>query len=286
MKTPSLLIRLPNWVGDVIMSLPTLAVLEQLGLEITCLGKPWIKDLLAAYNYRCVILSADKDDTIEQVRATGIEYALCLPNSFSSALLFKRAGIKAFGYKADWRSWFLYKGFKLEKNQHQVDLYLNLAKQMVAALGLSWPEQVGNTPALQLTPDALAKAGKMLESINKPFNVFCPLAIGTYNSQPKVWPGWQHLDREFFSEQKTVISCPGPGELAETQKVLPHATIVDQLSLSEMAAVMSQAEHVYSNDSGPMHIAAAVGAKVTAYFGPSDPTNFAPRDRGVEVVRW
>ena len=45
---PSLIIRLPNWVGDVIMALPALQSLQQSGIELLLFGKPWANDLLAA----------------------------------------------------------------------------------------------------------------------------------------------------------------------------------------------------------------------------------------------
>ena len=57
---------------------------------------------------------------------------------------------------------------------------------------------------------------------------------------------------------------------------MPDATIISGLNLGTYAALLAQAEQVIANDSGPMHIAAAVGAKTLGLFGVTDPLRTSP----------
>lgn len=287
MAENKLLVRLPNWVGDVVMALPSIEALHAAGFELICLGRPWINDLLSAYDFHCLSLSADFDDTLAQIDERHLEYALCFPNSLSSAWLFKRAKLKTFGYRGDWRRLLLYKSWPQPKELHQVRQYLALAKHTAEQLGLEWPAEVNEIPQLKLSAAAKQKAQQLIAEIAQPFEIACPLAVGTYNGQSKIWPHWQAFGEQCQRENKTLVCCPGPGELQQTEEVLPQAKILDQLSLSEMAAVMTHAQRVHANDSGPMHIAAAVGAPLTAHFGPSDPNLTGPlRSQNVEMIKW
>jgi ADP-heptose:LPS heptosyltransferase len=61
--------------------------------------------------------------------------------------------------------------------------------------------------------------------------------------------------------------------------------IAGRLDLPALAAVLEQLDVLVTGDTGPMHLAAAVGARVVAVFGPSDPVRYAPRDPRHRIVR-
>jgi heptosyltransferase-2 len=95
---PSLLIRMPNWVGDVVMALPTLEALQQSGFELQLVGKPWMKVLLEAMNLPIFSLSGNFWQTRKEIMSINTtNKALLLTNSFSSALMTFLAGFETIG---------------------------------------------------------------------------------------------------------------------------------------------------------------------------------------------
>lgn len=91
------------------------------------------------------------------------------------------------------------------------------------------------------------------------------------------------------SRPVSVIAVEGPRDEAavsafvEAVDVVP--TIVRQRRIGEVAALMRRADLVICNDTGVMHVAASVGATTLAVFGPTDPHRWAPRAKGLHVVR-
>ncbi len=94
-------VRLPNWVGDVCMALPALAALQAQGLDLHCFGKAWAGDLLAGLPYRVHRLPKGLFAAAAALRAVGAQRALCLTNSFGSALQLRLAGLRAVGYRKE-----------------------------------------------------------------------------------------------------------------------------------------------------------------------------------------
>jgi heptosyltransferase-2 len=92
------------------------------------------------------------------------------------------------------------------------------------------------------------------------------------------------LCRGLIEQGETVVACPGPGEAAACAAALPGARLLDGLGLGAYAAVMSLSRRVVANDSGPMHLAAAVGAPVLGIFGVSDPGRTRPWGRSGAIV--
>jgi ADP-heptose:LPS heptosyltransferase len=87
----------------------------------------------------------------------------------------------------------------------------------------------------------------------------------------------------------SVIVVEGPRDAAavsafvEACDVVP--TVVGKRSIGEVAALMRRADLVICNDTGVMHVAASVGARTLAVFGPTDPNRWAPRAEQLHVVR-
>ena len=264
----NLLVRLPNWVGDCVMALPALQGLHDAGFHLICLGKTWAKSLFSAYPW----------EIITNINEADAEMGLCFPDSFSSAWQMRAANIKPMGYRSDWRSLFLYKGFTRSKQVHQVEYYWNLAQNTSEFLQHPWPHAKIIPPQLQLTTAAHELATTILnqQAIQKPFWMLCPLAVGTIKGKSKVWPHWHELGERLHARGITVVTCPGPQEEVATQQVLPQAIQLPHLKLDAMAAVMQQAAQVIANDSGPMHIADAVGVPTLGIFGVANPWRTHP----------
>ncbi|MBA2653119.1 MAG: glycosyltransferase family 9 protein [Tatlockia sp.] len=278
MNTHSLIVRLPNWVGDVMMTLPTLQTFHQQGIELQLFGKPWIKDLLATSNFPLHSLESGFWSNRKKLAAIPNDKVLLLTNSFSSALMARLAHKKIIGYTTDNRRVLLNAGIAKRPHLHEVQYFWEISRFAAKHWFplITWPEQI---PGLNLSPNPLTlekiKQRLAESNISKPFWVLCPFAHGSgKNGQSKIWPHWASLSKH-LSKHPTVV-CPGKNDEHLCESLVPGATVLADLNLSEFAALLSQAEQVIANDSGPMHIATSVGVKTLGIFGVTDPKRTSP----------
>lgn len=277
----ALIVRLPNWVGDVIMALPALQVLQQGGVHLSLLGKPWIQNLLGATGLEMFSLAGSFWQNQKAMAAiTTSRRALLFTNSFSSALMSFLAGKASIGYQTDARRFFLKAGLVKLPNQHEVCHFWRLAQFASRHWfpELPWPSQIPEKITLPIGPDSIHRAKQALHdaNINEPFWVLCPFAHGKGRlGVSKIWPHWRDLS-EYLQQQHRLVVCPGEREMPLCASLVPKASILSGLGLSEYAAILSMAERVIANDSGPMHLAAAVGAETLGIFGATDPARTHP----------
>ena len=260
-----LIIRLPNWVGDVIMCLPALAYLHRHGIKLILFGKPWIHDLLQDMPYE---LHTYQDRI--NLKNIPCRQFLLLTNSFSSALIGRLAKKKCLGYATDSRRLLLHRFIQKPKNHHETDLFLALAQEaLLHFFGLSADIIDADDYIPKLTITTSSKTVP-------PYVVLCPFAHGlTRDNKSKKWPYWQDLVKEIA--HLNPIICPGPNEIAQAQQYFPEAQLRFGLSLYEYARLLSHAKLVIANDSGPMHMAAALNTTTIGLFGVSDPRRTGPK---------
>lgn len=108
-------------------------------------------------------------------------------------------------------------------------------------------------------------------------------------SPAKVWPGFAALARRLEASGIPVIVTAGPADAAVVARVveageLGEARVARDLGLAGLAALVEAARAFVGNDSGPTHLAALVGCPTLALFGPSDPVVWAPAGRRVRVL--
>jgi len=268
------------------MSLPSLALLRATGVPVTVCARPWAQDLLAGIaapaGLACPELeflpmrgafSADRKTVRAHVRGAGAGLrALTLPDSLSSAAVFRLAGLPTAGYRDDGRSFLLrWPITKPPAPVHAVESWYFLTRAALSAWSLcAGPAQPG--PELGLRPtasqqqdaDAVVADAGLAE---RPFVLIAPTATGLHRGRVKVWPGFAELSRRLQARGIAVAMCPPPAELDQARQNAPDAQVLAPLGLGAFAALTTRAALVVANDSGVSHVAAAVGARQITLFG-------------------
>jgi len=234
----------------------------------------------------------DDDETVARLRAGDFHEAVVLPNSFRSAHLPQRAGIRyRWGYRGEWRTPVLSPPVPRPRGQRrrpQVEDYRELLEAMAVPLPATW------TPRLPRTPELLARGRERLARAHlgdaRPLVGLFP---GAEWGPSKRWP-WRRfadLARALRREEPRSgqVILVGPKEVwvgvrihEESGKI--HPVIGPDLDLAGLAAVLANLDLLITNDSGPMHLAAAFGVRCVALFGPTDPRRTAPAGDGHLVL--
>ncbi|CAB3913933.1 glycosyltransferase family 9 protein [Achromobacter sp. CF-sbj1-Ac2-l] len=285
-----LYVRLPNWVGDVCMSLPSLRALQAAGLPLVICARPWARDLLDGIDKREFLpmlgkVGPDRATVSAHRRALGAEgrraRGLLLPDSLSSALVFRLAGVPSAGYRDDGRSFLLrWPVAKPDGGLHAVQSWHHLTREALARWGLpTGPGEPGPTLDLPLTPAHHQTASLALEAAGlagQRFVLIAPTATGLHKGRVKVWPGFDTLTRALQARGHTVVMCPPPAEAEEARRNAPTAQLLPALPLGAFAALTVRATLVICNDSGVSHVAAAAGARELTLFGVTRPGRTGP----------
>ena len=280
-----LIVRLPNHLGDACMSIAALDALARGGQRLTLVGRPWIGSLFEAYDWSTVSLGGGRRDHIRALRAaagstTGAA-GILFTNSFSTALEFRLAGIRATGYARGGRSLLLSRAVQVHDADHMVEYYHRLARSVVPAAG-PVPPQLD----LRVSEIARRRADAALEKagVAGDYVVLCPVAVGLHHGKVKAWEGFSRLNGELLSRGLRTVALPGPGETAEVLRVLPRAAVLPESDVGTFAALLARARAVVANDSGPGHLAAAVGAPLVSVFGVTEPEKTKPWGPQVRMV--
>jgi heptosyltransferase II len=288
-----LVIVAPNWLGDAVMALPAIADVRRAwpGVRIAIAARPSIGPLftLAAGVDDVIALHAasDRRDPIDQLREQAFDAALLLTNSFHTALLARRAGIaERWGYRADWRGPLLTRAIARPAGLHQTAFYQRLVEQ----LGF---ENGPMEPQIAARPDVLAAGAAALTAAgwdgSRPLVAIAP---GAAYGAAKRWPArsFAAVASALVSRDAVGIVLVGSAGDARAGAEVEHAAMIAPLNLigctdlSTLAGVLMSCRGLVTNDSGAMHLAAALGVSVTAMFGPTDERETSPLGSAAPVV--
>lgn len=301
MKT---LVVLPNWVGDTVLALPVLEALANADRHLVALGKPHLGPLLQSQASIDGFLARGESDaaTVQTIRQIECDEAVVLPNSIRSARFVQQAGIpRRWGY-GGWSTEGLVRRLLLQpavpdrrrRDTHQVRDYADL----LAAMGVTTPDEW--MPRLDLTVDQRRDGRELLarSHLDVDREPLIGLFAGAEFGPSKRWP-WKRFVEVAKTLRRQVPGCQlailaGPKETwiavrlhEETGKI--HPVVGPDLDLGRLASLMTGLDLLVTNDSGPMHMAAALGIPCLAIFGPTNPHRTSPVGPGHQVLysdRW
>lgn len=303
------MVRAPNWIGDAVMCEPALRGLRSLfpHAEVTLLAKPPVADLFLGHasithvvlydNHRLHAGVAGKWVLAETLRQRRFDLAVLFQNAFEAAFLAWLAGIpRRYGYATDGRSLLLTDPVAVPSDRvllHHVAYYWNLLKP----LGLSGEPMA---PMLTVSPDEEQMIGERLASAGiSPSDWIIGLNPGsTYGTAKRWFPDRfaevaRRLVQRLREDQKkdaavVIIGAKGEEMLGrQIAEQIDARTAVwsGMTTIRDVMAVIKRCRLMVTNDTGPMHIAAAFGVPVVAIFGPTDWRTTAPYGQTGGIVR-
>lgn len=290
-----LIVRLRNFVGDTVLSLPALRLLEQHGYRLELVGKGWARGLLEAEGWAVHVRPAKLGDRIAQLRELRRRFraedagfdrrsnTLLLPYAFSAALDARLAGLRAEGHAGDGRTWLMQRGHPRRDGRHTLVEYWELACDFLGIQAEPPADihvkvtEVQREQALALLAAQGLEAGR--------FVLICPFANGKVEFLDRSWPAFPDFVRRLHADGRRIVIVPGPAEVQGAKDLYPDAIRLDGVALGVYNALLQLAGVVVSNDTGPAHMAAGVGARLVSVLGPTDPGRWAPWGSTVTLMR-
>ena len=270
-----LVIRAPNWIGDVVLSLPALRDVRRNFPEarIEVLARGSVKDLYAAVAEIDAVREARGfRETVETLRDS-FDAALLLTNSFRSALEVFTARIpERWGYASDGRGPLLTRRARVPlgvRGKSEVYYY----RAMLAGIGLRTSDALD--ASLRPLPE-WAERGRAL--LGDDGARWVGLTPGAFFGSAKRWiPERYAAVGEMLSRRSgvRVAILGGAAERPLAQAIAEGMStrarvLCGETSLPDLVGVLSRLSLLVTNDSGPMHLAAATGVPLVAVFGPTD----------------
>lgn len=302
-KINRILVRSTNWVGDAILTTPAVRAVRKNfpDAEVSILVKPWVAPIF--YNNpdidHIIVYDSEKRHNgwfgkvrlSRSLRRDRFDLAVLLQNAFEAALLAYLAGIPyRLGYKTDGRHLLLTHGVHLDprlKKVHEIEYYLGILE----GAGL---RPAGRELTLQVSDKERHEAEAFLSEYE--INVAQPL-IGvspgaTYGPAKRWFPERfaTLCDRLQESSGARIVILGGPGDAAAGDQVsrsmkIPPVNLCGKTTLRQAVSVIDRCHLFVTNDSGLMHVAAALDIPLVAIFGSTNPVTTGPVGSKSHIVR-
>ena len=312
-----ILIIAPNWIGDAVMSQPLLASLLSNfpQYQIDVIASAWVAPIYRACNEVHEVLEVPLQHGQLQFKlryglAKKIKqqnYAACivLPNSLKSALIPWMAEIPIrIGYLGEMRFGLINRSIPNPSRSHRmpmVERYLALADSLKNAENTSTgPIQFIKNPSLHISNHVTESVLQKLKERNLSEQAIYTLCPGAEFGPSKRWPveNFALLAQKILKKNKlnsiTILGGPSDKILAEkicsqvfktNPEDLPRIyNLCGNTSLDEAMAIINMSASLISNDSGLMHIGAALQVNQVAIFGSSDPYHTPPLSNKAKVI--
>ena len=297
-----IVVRGTNWVGDAVMTVPALRALRGLfpGAHITLATRGWAQGLFADADFINDIQVHEGTglrSVVNQVRMwqkREFDLAVLFPNSLESALVaaLSRVPVRT-GYATEGRQRLLTHPLHLPEwrsSRHEIHYYLNIVEQLVDLES----GQLQPDGALSVSDVRRVEARELLRrhgvSAERRVIALCP---GSINSRAKRWPSERFAalgDRLIADLDADVVLIGSEAELAvslqvsETMRRKP-VVLTGETNLTQLVGVLSVVDLLVTNDTGPAHIASALGRPTLVIFGPTNPLTTSPYSESGQILR-
>jgi len=295
MKT---LIRLPNWIGDAVMATPTVRALTRIPEEeVWVWGPPKTAALFRHFPDLSGALELDEKEEpgrLSEIKVLGFDRVLLLTNSYSTAQAASNAGVpERIGYNRQWRGRFLTRKVfcgPAVRNLHMVDYYLYLVSKILDQPG-GWDRRT----LLKCSDEELSLASERIragceETAEGKLIAFCPGAA--YGPAKQWFPERFKLLAESLANQRhRVLILGGENERELGEAILAglpdnrSMNLAGATNIRELMATLCVCDGLVTNDSGPLHLADALGTPAVALFGSTDSTWTGPQGAKHEILQ-
>ena len=301
-----LMVRAPNWVGDAIISLPAVHALRQRypKAELVVVAKPWVADIYRSQSWVSDVILYDSKKRhrgpwrfrrlVGALRREKFDAAVLFPNAFQAAWMAWRADIPIrIGYATEHRGSLLTTPLPVPSPSvvgHQAYYYLHLLWQVGIIQGtdrhpkphLEVPERI-----LTLAQHRLRQLGV---TVSGPILGIHP---GASFGPAKRWLPERFAelaDRLMEESSCQVLFFGSPGEEPLAKEICRRmrqkaVNLAGATTLLEFMALAKSCHAFVSNDSGPMHLAAALGVPLVALFGSTDERATGPLGQQIKIVK-
>jgi len=302
-KIKRLLVRSTNWIGDAVMTTPAVRAIRQnfSDAHISILAKPWVAPVFAHSPHVDEIIIYEANGRHQGItgtvrlardlRAYRFDAAILLQNAIEAALIAFMAGIPTrIGFDTDARRMLLthpVRCTKAIKAIHQTGYYLKVLEGAGLATGPPFLE-------LNLNPADRERAGRRVTDLGiAPNSRLIGLNPSATFGPAKQWFPQRYAalgDRLHRDLAATILIFGGPSdrELGRTISNLMATPAIDlsgRTSLGEAMALIDRCQAFVTNDSGLMHVAAALNTPLVAIFGSTNFTTTSPYSDTSRIVR-
>lgn len=304
-----IVVRGTNWVGDAVMTVPALRQLRRVfpKARITLATRSWAQGLFADADFLDELQVHDGSGLrsvvrqVQQWRKGNFDLAIIFPNSLETGLVASLARVPLrIGYATEGRQPLLTHPLDLPEwrnSKHEVFYYLKIVAE------LEWIIKHQQT-FLSNEPDGSLEVSAARKSAARAFlrahgvengagNRLVALCPGSINSRAKRWPAERYavladkLVDELGVEVLLVGSAAEADVSLEVSRQMSNRPVLltGKTELAELVAVLSLVDLLVTNDTGPAHIASALGRPTLVIFGPTNPLTTRPFSPYGEIVR-
>ena len=299
-------VRVPNWLGDVVMAVPALRELRRAlpDAHIAVVSRPGTADIFIDADYVDEVLVYDRAGLVSAWNQAGewrrrkFDLAVLFQNAFEAAAIAFLSRVPArIAYATERRGALLTHPVASpvwKDERHESFYYLNIVTELKRLLyRTSSIETTEPRFDLHVSEDRKRKALDLLlehgARENAPLALLCP---GSVNSRAKRWPAQRYaaLADRLVESGANVALIGSPGESDVTQEVCKHAqrqlvVLTGKTTIAEATALISIADVLITNDTGPAHIGAALSTPTLVIFGPTNPLTTYPLSSNAEIIR-
>ncbi|NTW35589.1 MAG: lipopolysaccharide heptosyltransferase II [Syntrophobacteraceae bacterium] len=293
-----ILIRSTNWIGDAVMTTPAMGAVRATfpDATITVVAPPAVAGLFSPHPFCDEVIVFDRQREhrgmqglwgfSRQLRGERFDLAILFQNAIEAAMMAYLARIPIrMGYRTDGRGLLLTHGVPIgrrERRLHHTDYYRAMLEQSGIQGGIG-------RLLLRCKEDEMEWAGRLLSSHRFWIGINPGAAYGT----AKRWFPERFAEVADSLARKLdggILITGGPGEAAIARDIesalhTPCLNLAGKTSVRQLMAVIARCGLFVTNDSGPMHVAAAFGIPIVALFGSTDPTTTSPLSDNARIVK-